>query len=254
MKLVTTHICMTKDVGVHENLFGGEIMSWIDEAAAAYASEVCYTPHLVTGTVEKLVFENPVKVGDIIKIYCDTERIGNKSITLNVEARNFSPYTHDEKIVCRTQTTFVRIDERNGSTIPIDTRVKKEWLDSTKEIKKVFLIDIDGTICEDIPNEKAEKFPKAKHFPDALEILNGWYDEGHNITFFTARTSEHREVTEKWLADKGFKYHSLITDKPRIKDNEEYHWIDNKPVKATTYLNKFTKLVKSNKVVEVFKR
>lgn len=254
MKLVTTHICMTKDVGVHENLFGGEIMSWIDEAAAAYASEVCFTPHLVTGTVERLVFENPVKVGDIIKIYCDIEKIGNKSISLNVEARNFSPYTHDETLVCKTQTTFVRIDERNGRSIPIDSQVKEEWEKSSKNNRKLFLIDIDGTICDDIPNEESDKFATAEHFPDALETLNKWYDEGHNISFFTARESKHREVTEKWLKEKGFKFHSLIMDKPRIKDGEIYHWIDNKPVKATTYLDKFTDLVKSNKVVEVFRK
>jgi len=119
--------------------------------------------------------------------------------------------------------------------------------------KKVFLIDIDGTICDDIPNEEAERFATAEHFPDALETINKWYDDGHHISFFTARTSEHREVTEQWLKDKGFKYHGLITDKPRAVNGEEYHWIDNKPVKATTYLDSFTDLVKVTKEIEVFK-
>jgi len=42
-------------------------------------------------------------------------------------------------------------------------------------------------------------------------------------------------------------------DKPRIKDGQTYHWIDNRPVKATTYLGTWTELIKENKIVEVFK-
>ena len=66
------------------------------------------------------------------------------------------------------------------------------------EIKN-YLIDIDGTICDDIPNEQPERMVDANLFDDALETINGWYDEGHIITFFTSRIEEHRIVTEKWL-------------------------------------------------------
>ncbi|CAG7580265.1 MAG: phosphoheptose isomerase [uncultured marine phage] len=100
---------------------------------------------------------------------------------------------------------------------------------------KVFLIDIDGTCCEDIKNEDSHLYPTAKHYPEALEILNKWYDDGNIITFFTARESKDREVTEIWLKEKGFKYHGLITDKPRCKDDQEYVWIDNRKVRGITY-------------------
>lgn len=118
---------------------------------------------------------------------------------------------------------------------------------------KVYLIDIDGTICDDIKNEESHLYPEANHYPDALEIINEWYDEGHIITFFTARESKDRAVTEKWLNDKGFKYHGLVMDKPRIKDGQEYHWIDNRKVRATQFLGNFTQLVKEVKEIEVFK-
>ena len=52
---------------------------------------------------------------------------------------------------------------------------------------KNYLIDIDGTICDDVPNEEPERMGTAKFYPDALETINGWYDEGHIICFFTAR-------------------------------------------------------------------
>ena len=50
-----------------------------------------------------------------------------------------------------------------------------------------YLIDIDGTICDDIPNEQPERMSTAQVYPDALEILNKWYDQGHIIIFFTSR-------------------------------------------------------------------
>ena len=46
-----------------------------------------------------------------------------------------------------------------------------------EEIKN-YLIDIDGTICDDIPNEEPERMATAKLYPDALDTLNKWYDEG----------------------------------------------------------------------------
>ncbi|MBK9176001.1 MAG: phosphoheptose isomerase [Flavobacteriales bacterium] len=98
------------------------------------------------------------------------------------------------------------------------------------EGKKNFLIDIDGTICEDIPNEEPERMATAAIYEGALEICNGWFHEGHIITFFTSRTEEHRAVTEEWLNRHGFKYHGCLFGKPR---GGNYHWIDNHIVRAT---------------------
>jgi uncharacterized HAD superfamily protein len=114
---------------------------------------------------------------------------------------------------------------------------------------KNYLIDIDGTVCDDIPNEEPERMATAKLYPDALKTLNRWYDQGHYICFFTSRTEAHRAVTEKWLADNGFKYHSLLMGKPR---GGNYHWIDNHMVKATRYNGKFTDLVKKQVTIQVF--
>ena len=115
--------------------------------------------------------------------------------------------------------------------------------------KKNYLIDIDGTVGEDIPNEEPERMVTAEAYPDAIETINGWYSEGHHICFFTARTEDHRNVTEKWLHEKGFNYHSLLMGKPR---GGNYHWIDNHVVRATRYTSKFTDLVKRNAEIEVF--
>lgn len=114
---------------------------------------------------------------------------------------------------------------------------------------KNYLIDIDGTVCDDIPNEEPERMLTAKVYPDALITLNKWFEEGHIICFFTSRTEEHRAYTETWLEANGFKYHSLLMGKPR---GGNYHWIDNHLVKATRYRGKFTDLVVKDVTIEVF--
>ncbi len=115
---------------------------------------------------------------------------------------------------------------------------------------KNFLIDIDGTICDDIPNEEPERMATAMPYPDALKIINKWFDEGHIITLFTSRTEEHRKITEEWLNNNGFKYHGILMGKPR---GGNYHWIDNHIVKATRFKGKFTDLIVKTHEIEVFK-
>jgi len=114
---------------------------------------------------------------------------------------------------------------------------------------KNLLIDIDGTICEDIPNEEPERMATAQVFEGVADQINKWYDEGHLICFFTSRTEEHRAVTEKWLAEHGFKWHSCLFGKPR---GGNYHWIDNHIVRATRFNSKLTDFVKKYMEVEVF--
>lgn len=114
---------------------------------------------------------------------------------------------------------------------------------------KNYLIDIDGTVGEDIPNEEPERMVTAEAYPDAIKTLNKWYDEGHIIFFFTSRTEVHREVTETWLKKHGFKYHGMVMGKPR---GGNYHWIDNHLVKATRYRGKFTDLINKEVTIQVF--
>lgn len=115
--------------------------------------------------------------------------------------------------------------------------------------KKNFLIDIDGTVTEDIPNEQPERMVTCKPFADALQTINKWYDEGHIIYFFSSRTESLRDLTETWLKEHGFRYHGLILGKPR---GGNYHWIDNHIVRATRFVGKFGDFVKKEKVIEIF--
>jgi uncharacterized HAD superfamily protein len=99
--------------------------------------------------------------------------------------------------------------------------------------KTIWLIDIDGTVCEDVPNEESSRFLTAEPLPGALEKVKELYKNGDRITFFTARTEDHKEATEAWLDKHGFPYERVVYNKPRIYDDEVYHWVDNKSVFAS---------------------
>ena len=114
---------------------------------------------------------------------------------------------------------------------------------------KNYLIDIDGTITDDVPNEQPERMSVVEPFEGSVDMINSWYKEGHVITFFTSRTDEHEIVTKQWLDKHGFKYHYLLLNKPR---GGNYHWIDNHIVRATRYDGKWSELVKKEHTIEVF--
>ena len=128
MELISTHFVKTQDVGYHGNLFGGVMLAWLDEAAAAFAAQVADTPRMVTKHIASLTFEKPCRPGQIIKIYGDVNRVGKTSLTLNMEARRHSVYNGTQRPVVSTQMTFVRIDG-DGEAIPISEKVRQKYRD-----------------------------------------------------------------------------------------------------------------------------
>ena len=128
MELISTHFVKNSEVGYHGNLFGGIMLAWLDEAAAAFAAQVADTPRVVTKHIAGLTFQKPVRPGQIIKIYGEVAKIGKTSLTLNVEARRHSVYNGTQRIVVSTQMTFVRIDG-DGEAIPISERVRLKYRD-----------------------------------------------------------------------------------------------------------------------------
>ena len=118
MDLISTHMCKEGDCGYHGNLFGGTMLSWLDEAAVSYACT------LVTVFMDKVEFLKPVRPGQIIKIYGALVEFGNTSCTVQIEARRHSAYNGSEKNVCKTKIKFVRIDG-DGEPVPIGSHIKE---------------------------------------------------------------------------------------------------------------------------------
>jgi acyl-CoA thioesterase YciA len=133
-RLISTHICKTRDVGNHGNLFGGVMLSWLDEAGAAYASEFSETGKIVTKHISELDFERAVRPGQLIKIYGRVGHLGRTSMKIEVEARRHSVYNGTQKTVCKCEMVFVRIDG-DGEAVPIAPHIKLK-LEATAQENK----------------------------------------------------------------------------------------------------------------------
>jgi len=122
MKLITSKVCKTSDIGVNENLFGGTLLAWLDESAAIMACDIVESKSMVTLKIDEVLFKQPVKVNDHIKIYGEVVKVGNSSITLKLEARRriffygeYLQHKEKETVVCSTNIVFVQIDLNGNS-------------------------------------------------------------------------------------------------------------------------------------------
>jgi acyl-CoA thioesterase YciA len=123
MDLVSTHLVKKSDLGTYGNLFGGQLMKWLDISGASYAMQVCDSPRVVTISIDRCEFKKPAKEGQIVKMYASVYEIGRTSITLRVEARSHNVYSGEQKIIVSTHIKFVRIDEE-GNPISISNEVR----------------------------------------------------------------------------------------------------------------------------------
>lgn len=102
------------------------------------------------------------------------------------------------------------------------------------------LLDIDGTVCENIKNENSHLYPTARVIDGAVETVDALYRQGHTITFFTAREEKDRDATEEWLFRHGFKFNALIMGKPR---HGRYVWIDDLDVHGIKFNGDFQNVI-----------
>lgn len=97
------------------NIFGGQIMSWIDIAAAVaagkHARKVC-----VTASIDALHFEAPVRVGEIVHIKATVNYVGKTSMEVGVRVEAENLLTGETKKTAKAYTTFVAIDEKSRPT------------------------------------------------------------------------------------------------------------------------------------------
>jgi len=154
MELISTYICKKGDIGVHDNMFGGTILSIIDDASASYASQTCDTQRVVTLKIDELIFEKPVKVGNILKVYGEVKEFGTTSVTLYIEVRKHNVYTGLQTVVTHTNIKFVRIDDE-GTPLAISERVKERYAERMKEYGRALLTP-EGMITKKTNSKKQQ--------------------------------------------------------------------------------------------------
>jgi len=104
-------LMMPRDTNAHGTIFGGVILSYIDQAGAIEARrQGCQL--MVTVSMDKVVFHEPVFVGDLVSFWTETLRIGNTSITTKVVVdviRGGNP--NRRLVVTEAQIVYVNVGE-----------------------------------------------------------------------------------------------------------------------------------------------
>lgn len=119
-------VAMPSDTNPAGNIFGGWIMSQIDLAGSVAARELA-PERAVTVAMDKVVFKEPVYIGDIVCCYAKIVSVGNTSIVIKVEV--IADRVNDEGFtMCIPVTsailTFVSVT-KDGRKKPIDKELKK---------------------------------------------------------------------------------------------------------------------------------
>ena len=112
-------IAMPPDTNQYGDIFGGWIMSQVDLAGSSIASRTagCRT---ATVAVTSFTFKEPVWVGDVVSCYATVIKVGNTSITVDVEVYAERLHKDNHRIVKVTEAklVFVALD-KNGRPQPV---------------------------------------------------------------------------------------------------------------------------------------
>lgn len=122
-RLTTRTIAMPSDTNPAGDIFGGWVLSQMDMAAGICAGQRAQG-RVVTVAVDSMSFIRAVKVGDILGVYTEVDRVGRTSINIHVEAWvRRGRIGHREKVT-QALFKFVSIDEDGNPTpVPSDNEL-----------------------------------------------------------------------------------------------------------------------------------
>jgi acyl-CoA thioesterase YciA len=112
-------IMMPKDTNALGTIFGGVILSYIDQAGAVEAHRTC-PGRIVTVSMHEVVFHAPVFVGDLVSFFTRTVRVGNTSVTVDVLVEAERGPGGPKVKVTEAEVVFVHVGQ-DGRPLPIAT-------------------------------------------------------------------------------------------------------------------------------------
>lgn len=106
-------LMMPRDTNPSGTIFGGVILSYIDQAGAEEAKR--HGPdRVVTVAMKEVVFREPVFVGDLVSFFTSLVRVGHTSVTVRVSVRAARRWDRNEIVeVTGAEITYVNVDPRN---------------------------------------------------------------------------------------------------------------------------------------------
>jgi acyl-CoA thioesterase YciA len=118
-ELTVRLIAMPRDTNANGDIFGGWVLSQMDQAGGIAAVERA-RGRVVTVAVEAMTFIRPVKIGDVLCVYTSVDHVGRTSMKVHIEAWAQRFQTHVREKVTVATFTFVAIDEA-GRPRPVPT-------------------------------------------------------------------------------------------------------------------------------------
>ena len=110
-------LMMPRDTNAHGTIFGGHILSLLDQAGAV-AAHAAGAGKVVTVAVREVIFKEPVHVGDIVSCFAEVTKIGKTSLTIRVRVEAHEPMGGKTVEVTTAELVYVQVDER-GRPVPI---------------------------------------------------------------------------------------------------------------------------------------
>ena len=143
---ITTKIVLPNQTNPHRNLFGGQLLSWMDEVAVITAQRHSRRV-VVTAAVNNVSFSSPVKESDVVTLEAKVSRAFNSAMEIFIDV-----YVEDQLSGEMTQHneaiyTFVAVDQ-NGGTISVpeiipETELEKKRYEGALRRRQLSLI-LDG--------------------------------------------------------------------------------------------------------------
>lgn len=115
--LTVRTIAMPADTNANGDIFGGWVMSQMDQAGGIAGVERA-KGRVVTVKVDAMTFIKPMRVGDVLEVYTEVESVGRTSMKIHIEAWATRFRTHFRELVTDATFTFVAVDD-NGRPVPI---------------------------------------------------------------------------------------------------------------------------------------
>ena len=110
-----TELVLPNDVNLLNNLKGGQLMHWIDIAAALTASR--HSNRIVaTVSVDSLDFKHPIKLGEMVKLVAKMVSVGNTSMKIKVNVWGENLQTGESRMTNEATLVFVALDENGRPT------------------------------------------------------------------------------------------------------------------------------------------
>ena len=111
-------ILMPKDTNALGTIFGGIILSYIDQAGAVEAHRHAAAGRFVTVAMREVEFHQPVFVGDLVSFFTETLRIGRTSLTTRVTVEAQRAMGRGRVKVTEAEVVYVQVDGE-GRPLPI---------------------------------------------------------------------------------------------------------------------------------------